>query len=138
MSVVVKEMKRGAKCSLWAIGNGEVFELLEFLRDIQRQNERRFDKINALLTRTIEHGPPRNMEKSKKLTGSDGIFEFKTGDGVRILWFWDAGDIIICTHGFTKKKQKTPPREILYAETKKKEYFQAKTRGSLRIERLRI
>ena len=50
----------------------------------------------------------------KKLSGRD-LWECRVGLGGRIyrfLAFWDAGALIILTHGFEKKTQKTPLQEI--------------------------
>ena len=43
----------------------------------------------------------------------------------RLLAFWDndTGRLIIATHGFIKKTQKTPEKEIERAIALRKEYF---------------
>ena len=56
----------------------------------------------------------------KKLDGTD-IWEFRTlykGIQYRLLAFWDtdAETLVIATHGFVKKTQKTPSKEINKAE----------------------
>lgn len=59
-----------------------------------------------------------------KLTDTDDIWEFRVrlgSDVFRIFAFWD-GPMIILTHGFVKKTQKTPREEILMAENFKKDY----------------
>jgi phage-related protein len=65
-----------------------------------------------------------------KLAGSDGIFEFRIEDGgkfYRLFAFWDNESsketLVVCTHGFLKKTNKTPKNEIEKAEKIKKEYF---------------
>jgi len=67
----------------------------------------------------------------KKLDDTDGIWAFRTlyrGIQYRLLAFWDTETetLVIATHGFIKKTQKTPPKEILRAETIKKIYFNIK------------
>ena len=60
-----------------------------------------------------EHGPMLGMPFSKHL--DDGIFELRTVQGndiTRILYFFVVGEHVILTHGFVKKTQKTPSREI--------------------------
>ncbi len=50
----------------------------------------------------------------KKLSAYD-LWECRVGLGGRIyrfLGFWDAGALIVLTHGFQKKTQKTPAQEI--------------------------
>ena len=48
----------------------------------------------------------------------------------RLLAFWDKDDkintLVIATHGFIKKTQKTPPKEIAKAEEIRKDYFNSK------------
>ena len=66
----------------------------------------------------------------KKLGDTD-IWEFRTrylNMSYRLLAFWDtsSNSIVIATHGFIKKTQKTPKREIARAEKIRKEYFDTK------------
>ena len=66
----------------------------------------------------------------KKLDGKD-IWEFRTlykGIQYRLLAFWDtdAETLVIATHGFVKKTQKTPSKEINKAEAIRKLYFNSK------------
>ena len=72
-----------------------------------------------------------NNELFKKLENSDGIWEFRTlykGIQYRLLAFWDtdAETLVIATHGFVKKTQKTPSKEINKAEAIRKLYFNSK------------
>lgn len=69
-------------------------------------------------------------ELFKKL-GDTGIWEFRTfysGIWYRILAFWDtqADALIVTTHGFCKKSNKTPTKEIDRAIAIRKEYFNQK------------
>jgi phage-related protein len=68
-----------------------------------------------------------------KLTGSEGIYEFRvdeSGKFYRIFAFWDNDypreTLIVGTHGFVKKSNKTPDKEIRKAERIKREYFKEK------------
>ena len=67
----------------------------------------------------------------KKLTGSDGIFEFRVDDNgkfYRLFAFWDKSQqnetLIVGTHGIIKKTDKTPKEEIKKAERIQREYFE--------------
>jgi len=63
-----------------------------------------------------------------KMEGVDDIWEcrIKYGSHIyRIFAFWN-GDEIILTHGFIKKSQKTPRREVERAEAYRKDYWRAK------------
>lgn len=63
----------------------------------------------------------------KKLVGTD-IWEFRTlynGLQYRLLAFWDnnTNTYVITTHGFVKKTQKTPQKEIDRAIAIRNEYY---------------
>ncbi len=67
-----------------------------------------------------------DKELFKKL--NENIWEFRTryqGMTYRLLAFWDndKGSLVVATHGFIKKTQKTPANEITKAEMLRKEYF---------------
>ena len=63
----------------------------------------------------------------------DGCFELKT-KRVRIACFWDEGRLIVCSHAFLKKRQKTPEGELRRLEASKRAYFLAKEKGEIRYE----
>jgi phage-related protein len=72
-------------------------------------------------------------ELFKKL--NDLIWEFRTKfnkNNYRLLAFWDKTEsdetLVLATHGFVKKTQKTPKSEIKRAEEIRKEYFEQKTK----------
>lgn len=73
----------------------------------------------------IKHGEV-DKELFEKL--SDTIWELRTifnNVKYRLLAFWDSEtrSLVVVTHGFTKKTQKTPPKEIAKAEAIRKEYL---------------
>lgn len=73
-----------------------------------------------------------DKELFKKMTGTD-IWEFRTlhrGISYRLLAFWDTDGetLVVATHGFAKKTQRTPRKEIDKAERIREEYFTIKKR----------
>lgn len=55
----------------------------------------------------------------------DGIFELRAQAGnniSRVLYFFMLGNQAVLTHGFIKRKQKTPAREIKRAKKMRDEY----------------
>lgn len=71
-----------------------------------------------------------NKKLFLKMENTD-IWEFRTRyDNMiyRLFAFWDTGDDtwVIATHGFIKKTQKTPKKEIKKAEAIMKQYFEFK------------
>ncbi len=69
----------------------------------------------------------------KKL--QDEIWEFRTryaGKQIRLLAFWDKTDkkqtLVLATHGFIKKVDKVPAKEIERATAIMKNYFESKAK----------
>jgi phage-related protein len=61
----------------------------------------------------------------KKLTGTD-IWECRIQyehNSYRIFCFFDRHSVLVLTHGFMKKTQKTPKQEIERAESYRKEFL---------------
>jgi len=68
----------------------------------------------------------------KYLDNTDGIYEIRiitTFKNIRILCFFDKGELIVLTNCFLKKSQKTPRKEIKTAEKLKNEYMTEKYGG---------
>jgi len=62
----------------------------------------------------------------KKLAGTDGIWECRvqySSNIYRIFCFFDTHSVVILTHGFIKKTQKTPRQEIERAEKYRKDFL---------------
>lgn len=62
----------------------------------------------------------------KKLVNTDGIWEVRIPSGsniFRLLGFLEDGNVVILTHGFQKKTQKTPKKELTLAEYRKKDHL---------------
>ncbi|UPS92780.1 type II toxin-antitoxin system RelE/ParE family toxin [Bizionia sp. M204] len=65
----------------------------------------------------------------KYLENTDGIYEVRvitTFKSIRILCFFDDGNLVVLANAFVKKTQKTPRKEIKLAEKLKKEYLKEK------------
>lgn len=104
---------------------------LAFFQEHARLRPKEFEKLSALLQRVANEGPPNDTDKFKELKGEDGLCEFKTSGGLRLLCFWDEGSLIVTTHGYLKDKQKAPKRELEAAQKKRRDYFDAKKNGDL-------
>ena len=63
----------------------------------------------------------------KKLVNTDDIWEVRVqvgGNIFRLLGFFDHGDLVVLNHGFQKKTQKTPAKDIKIAEQRRQDYLQ--------------
>lgn len=71
-----------------------------------------------------DYGYQLNGLYSKKIT--DELWELRTkqsSDITRIMYFFFDRDKVILTHGFVKKTNKTPIKEIERAEKYRKDYY---------------
>lgn len=95
--------------------------------------EKQPDKVKAKILYNITRASYVNDSKIfKKLENTD-IWEFRTlFDSIqyRLLAFWDKRNgqntLVVATHGFVKKSQKTPLQEIQHAQSIKDIYFNQK------------
>lgn len=86
------------------------------------------DKINSVL-KLVETQRMIPKKFFRIIEGSDGIYEIKVeinNNIYRIFCCMDSGAVVVLFHGFQKKTQKTPLKEIKRAEAIKKEYFKSK------------
>ncbi len=95
----------------------------EFLDKLDKKSR---EKILFNIWKSRETNDPRLF---KKLTGE--IWEFRTvfkSQQYRLFAFWDKqGDqltLVVATHGFIKKTQKTPKKEFEKAAQLRKDYFE--------------
>lgn len=92
-------------------GDSPVKEFIDSL-EIKAQSKVH-DTINLLKEFGINLGLPH----FKKLTSSE-LWEMRIlgSDSIRILYITITGRTFLLLHGFSKKKDKTPPKEIKVAE----------------------
>lgn len=65
----------------------------------------------------------------QKMVSTDDIWEarVKIGSNIfRLLGFFDGSELVVMSHAFQKKTQKTPLQAIRLAEERKRDYFRRK------------
>jgi phage-related protein len=105
--------------------------LVDFLEALDGDLADDGSRMVAVLEQVASGGPRRDTQVSRQI--GPGLFEFRKGR-IRIAWFYDEGMLVICTHGFVKKTQKTPPAEIRKATSVHDRYFIDKRNGNIRFE----
>ena len=92
-------------------GDSPVKEFIDNLE--QRAQAKVYDAINLLRNFGIRLGSPH----IKKVTGTQ-MWELRIlgTDSIRVLYIAITGKTFLILHGFKKKKDKTPPKEIRTAE----------------------
>jgi len=102
-----------------------------FIKFYKSQDSKTQDKIEYVLD-FVRFEKQVPIKFFKYLEDTDGIYEVRViiaFKSVRILCFFDKGDLIILTNCFIKKTQKTPRQEIKLAESLKDEYLIEKYGG---------
>ncbi|CAK8719457.1 Type II toxin-antitoxin system RelE/ParE family toxin [Candidatus Electrothrix laxa] len=97
----------------------------DFLNTLTPQQKKKVIFVLSL----IEELPVVPKEFFKKMKGADNLWEARIRSGnnaFRLLGFFDGAKLIVLNHAFAKKTQKTPKKEILLAEQRKKDYLRAK------------
>ena len=103
----------------------------EFVKFYKSQDKKTQEKIEYVLD-LVRYEKNVPIKFFKYLENTDGIYEIRvitTFKSIRILCFFDEGQLVVLTNCFLKKTQKTPTKEIKMAERLKKEYLIEKRGG---------
>ena len=119
-------LQEGSKFTLYSIEQGD--SVHDFLAKLEQSNTGAHDQIVSRLDQLAAAGVTRKQDHFNDL--GDGLYEAKAKSGPRVIFFYDKNQIVLCTHGFLKAKQKTPTKELKTALAKKKAYFDFKKEGS--------
>lgn len=100
----------------------------EWLRNLNREDKR----VIGEDIKTVQFGWPLGMP----LVGNmgDGLWEVRSklhGGRITRIFFFMVDDIMILVHGFFKKTQQTPKKELDLAKKRKNEFEQNKRRSTV-------
>ena len=112
----------------------KVYETLNGEKPVEKFIKSLDEKIQLRVTRTLDYLEEFGLEgaypHTKKLIGTP-LWEIRILgiDNIRIFYVTVTGKIFLLLHGFKKKTQKTPNKEIKIAEKRLNEYLSRKTVG---------
>ncbi len=95
----------------------------EFIDSLSPEGQAKYIFITRLIK---EYGINVREPYVKQIAGQKKLFEIRIKDksGIsRILYFAHTGRKLVLLHGFTKKTDKTPKKEIEIAEQRMKDYL---------------
>lgn len=100
--------------------------LIEDFETIEATYEASRNRLLAYFEQVAELGPKAlNSDQCHLVDPANKIYEFIAGR-LRVLFFnGRPGSVVVCTHMFLKKTQKTPPQEIKKAVRAKAQYESA-------------
>jgi hypothetical protein len=120
---------------LWTVlavyADEERCDVLDLAEQLQRDDPREYARLMRAFDRLSAIGPPRNLRRSRAL--AHDIFELKTSGGVRVLYFFDEGRVVVCSEALHKPKQRGLALAIERAARTRWRYLNHKRRGALRI-----
>ena len=105
-------------------GNSPVEEFLDTLSPKQTQKA-------AWVLRLIEELDAVPRQYFQKMPNTEDLWEVRVRAGTnifRFLGFFDGARLVVLSHAFQKKTQKTPRQAIRLAEERKRDYFRRKKR----------
>ena len=116
--------------------NGES-NLLLFAETVGAKYKYSLSRLFAIIETACESnlGPTQFKDDISHFVNFDHkILEFIAGD-LRLLWFYsqESNKVIICSHIFLKKGQKTPKKDIRRAINLKNAYITATKKGQVEI-----
>ena len=111
--------------------------MLKFLTGLDNSYSVHRDCMIALISDVSERAEKPNQwlptPKCHTITTDKKIWQFTAGR-LRVAWFYDDGNIIICTHGFFKDSRTTKKADQERAQKVRESYFQSKQNNRIKIE----
>jgi phage-related protein len=112
-------------------------QVLEFLMSFKESSPAAARGMLALLRRDLPvSGPPKGEPLCKPL--GHGLFELRKqpkGRKLRVVWFYGAGPVMVCTWAFAKA-ERTPQIRIEQSRLLHKQYMSALARREIEIVEL--
>lgn len=118
-------MTEGNRYTLYSIEQGT--SVCDYLSGLEKTNAKEHAQIMRRLDHLANSGANGDETQFRKL--GDGLYEAKARSGPRVLFFYDAGNIVICVLGLNKQSQKTPKQDLETATKRKKAYLDFKKKG---------
>jgi phage-related protein len=98
----------------------------EFLASLGDRRQARMEAVFEKFVTLLAMGKHLSKDRFKQIEDTD-FYEFLDSDG-RILCFFTPGALLL-THGFKKRSQKTPARELSKARSIKKHYEERRAKS---------
>lgn len=88
---------------------------IDFLEQVKQNDPASHKSLVNIYTRHADHGPIKNIRKSKYVKGRRNLLEFKSKQGDRIIYFYLPDGKTVLTHGF----HKGTPAEVEYSKAER-------------------
>lgn len=130
----VRRLWPGTKHGLYAWVNAEGCQVEVFLTKLKEKRKLDWQKIFPLIVQAAEFGPPENDEQCRLVSGekANDLYEFVTRGGVRVFWFYDGDKLVLCCGTLSKSGNRAPTTVVDEALSIKRQYWEEKSRESLK------
>lgn len=111
----------------------DLFFYKDYFRDFYKQQTFKVQKKILWTFKVVEELDRVPEIYLKHLESADGLYEIRVQSGsdiFRIFCFFDKNNLVVIGHGFQKKTEKTPHKELDRALRIKKEYYEEKQKSN--------
>lgn len=98
----------------------------DYLEHAEKRNRKDRDRLVSRIQRVADMAHFRNTEVFNN--EGDGIYAFKTREGLRLYAFFDAGHLIVTVSGSDKPKKKQQQKDIAEAAKWRDRYLALKSK----------
>ncbi len=124
----IELLLRGQKFDIYGIRlNDGSYPVIVFLEQLKEKDIASHRSLVNVIQIHADYGPLLNETKSRPIEGRDNLFEFKTKQGARVLYFYLPGRKTVLTHGF--KKGAPGKQEYAKAEKIRDQYLKEINNG---------
>jgi hypothetical protein len=118
----------GQKFDIYAVvdNNGDC-PCIDFLERLKQEDIASHKSLVSILSAHAQRGPLLNIQKSRPVEGKDNLYEFKSRQGARLLYFFQPGGKTILTNGF--KKGAAVKQEFDRSEKMRDQYLRESKNG---------
>lgn len=124
------------RCKLIARGNWKIYAICDndgktFIESMLAETEQ--DRCVALFDRMATRGPTSiPTDRNHQIDSNAKLFQVRVNQ-LRIVWFYDEGQIVICAHCYRKKTNRVPKKDLQAARRAREAYWIAKNQHHLQF-----
>lgn len=133
----IVRLAAGSHWTVCAVCADGACPVLDYIAELETDDPKKSRKVTSDLTDFAPNSSNATWIAQEFSTDlGDGIYEFRwngKGGAPRVLWFYDANQLVVCVHGTTKKARRLSPEDMALAKKRQEEYFAAKRAGKLEV-----
>ncbi len=129
-AVTIELVEDGDKFTVWAIASSGQYSFRAFAEKYSDEMPKEWSSMMRRLKYLANYGSSHDKTKFRKVLS--GIYEAKTRNGLRALFFYTNNSCVICASGFHKTTDKTPGEQKKFAQRNRKVFESALNAGLIK------